>query len=106
MSNRKSKKRRHQSINHDQAYKEKQDYLEKNRMIAYLAHQINATAPEEVREKRKGMNPAAIVLLSRIEDENKYPSDFKLMMDRIWRNVSDWKRRESIRLKGESYGRN
>ena len=85
---------------------QKQRMYEESRRIRYLAKQINATAPEEVREKRKGMNPAVIVLLSRIEDENKYPSDFKLMMDRIWRNVSDWRRRESIRQKGESYGRN
>jgi hypothetical protein len=85
---------------------QKQRMYEESRRIRYLAKQINASVSEDVREKRKGMNPAVIVLLSRIEDENKYPSDFKLIMDRIWRNVSDWKRRESIRLKGESYGRN
>ena len=85
---------------------QKQRMYEESRRIRYLAKQINASVSEDVREKRKGMNPAVIVLLSRIEDENKYPSNFKLMMDRIWRNVSDWKRRESIRQKGESYGRN
>jgi hypothetical protein len=85
---------------------QKQRMYEESRRIRYLAKQINASVSEDVREKRKGMNPAAIVLLSRIEDENKYPSNFKLMMDRIWRNVSDWRRRESIRQKGESYGRN
>jgi hypothetical protein len=85
---------------------QKQRMYEESRRIRYLAKQINASVSEDVREKRKGMNPAVIVLLSRIEDENKYPSNFKLMMDRIWRNVSDWRRRESIRQKGESYGRN
>lgn len=87
MSSKKSRKRRHHSNYPSRGFTKEHHYNQQNRAILFLANQINAGVSEALREKRKGMNPAAIVIFSQIEDENKYPSDFKLMMDRIWRSV-------------------
>jgi len=85
---------------------EKRRMIEESIKIRYIARQINASVSEKVRESRRGLNDVHIILCNQIEENITYLSDFKLMMDRIWRNVSDLKRRESIRQKGESYGKN
>ena len=76
---------------------EKQRMFEDSRRIRFIARQINASVPEELRESRKNLNDVQIVLCSQVEEIIKYPSKFKLMMDRIYRTRIELKKREDIR---------
>ncbi len=103
MSSRKERKRRHYtrdfaSIDKEQIekdYQEKQRMYEESEKIRFLARQINASVPAELMEKRKGLNDVQIILCSQIEAQLNYTSEFGLMMERIWRNVIDLKRRHA-----------
>jgi len=65
--------------------KEKRRMIEDSKKIRYVAKQINAAVSGKVRESRKGLNDVLIILCNQIEENIKYPSKFKLMMDRISR---------------------